>query len=32
MENIIIIGNDLEMCQSGRNKGPTVVVVDEFSK
>jgi hypothetical protein len=26
------VGNDLKMSLSGRNKGLTVIVVDEFSK
>lgn len=32
LANNISVGNDLEICRSGRNEGPIVVVVDEFSK
>ena len=32
MEDSMSVGNALEICPSGRNEGPTVVVVDEPSK
>lgn len=32
MKNNTSIGNNLEMCPSGRIEGPTLVTVDEFSK
>ena len=32
MEDYTSVGNALEICQSGRNEGPTVVVMDESSK
>lgn len=32
MEDSTSIGNDFEMCPSGRNKGPVVVIMDKPSK
>lgn len=32
MEGSGNVRNDLEMCQSGRSEGPTMVVVDKSSK
>ena len=31
MEDSTSVGNDLEMCSSGRNEGPMVVVMDKSS-